>query len=291
MCEVNNADGTPHESNSRAQLREVLNAGGDKQDPWIGFEQEYTMFEGRTPLGWPEHGFPGPQGPYYCGVGTDDVYGRELAEEHARLCLEAGLMYYGLNAEVMPGQWEFQIGYRGDPNETGAALKISDHTWLARWIMYRASEEFGISVTLDNKPIKGDWNGAGMHANFSTNDTRDKAKGKDAIKAATDALAEKHAEHIILYGANLDERLTGDHETCDIDTFKVGDADRGCAIRIPQQVAEKGYGYFEDRRPGANADPYLISARIITTVCDDVPESVMKFTSWPRKNAKFAVAA
>lgn len=290
MCEVNNPDGTPHESNSRAQLRAVLDAGGAEQDPWIGFEQEYTMFEGRTPLGWPEHGFPGPQGPYYCGVGTDEVYGRELAEEHARLCLDAGLMYYGLNAEVMPGQWEFQIGFRGDENETGSALKVSDHTWFARWIMYRASEEFGISVSLDNKPIKGDWNGAGMHANFSTNDTRDKAKGAAAIEAATKALAEKHAEHITVYGADLDERLTGDHETCDINTFKVGDADRGCSIRIPQQVAQKGYGYFEDRRPGANADPYLVSARLIATVCD-VPESVMQFTSWPRKDAKFAVAA
>jgi len=290
MCEVNNPDGTAHESNSRAQLREVLASGGEEQDPWVGFEQEYTMFEGRKPLGWPEHGFPGPQGPYYCGVGTDEVFGRELAEEHARLCLEAGLMFYGINAEVMPGQWEFQIGFRGDDKEKASALKICDETWLARWIMYRASEEFGISVTLDNKPVKGDWNGAGMHTNFSTNDTRDKSKGKAAIEAATKKLAEKHNEHIVLYGADLDERLTGLHETCDINTFKVGDADRGCSIRIPAQVAQKGYGYFEDRRPGANADPYLVSARLIATVCD-VPESVMKFSSWPRKDAKFAVAA
>lgn len=291
MCEVYNSDGeTPHESNSRAQLRAVLDAGAAEQEPWCGFEQEYTFFKGRQPLGWPEHGFPRPQGPFYCGVGADEVYGREIVEDHAQLCLDAGLLFYGINAEVMPGQWEFQIGYRGDDSEDVGAMTAADHTWLGRWLLYRVAEEYGVTVSTDNKPMKGDWNGAGMHVNFSTNDTRDKTKGKAAIKAATDKLAQKHEEHITLYGAANAERLTGAHETCGIDTFKVGTADRGCSIRIPQPVAIKGYGYFEDRRPGANADPYLVAARICATVCD-VPESIMKFSSWPRQDAKFAIAA
>lgn len=284
MCEVYDPDGeTPHESNSRAQLREVLDAGADKQDPWLGFEQEYTLFKDRTPLGWPDQGFPGPQGPYYCGVGADQVFGRDIAEDHAVMCQEAGLMYYGMNAEVMPGQWEFQIGYRGRDDEKADAMTISDHTWIARWILYRVSEEYGVTVSTDNKPVKGDWNGAGMHTNVSTNDTRDKAKGRQAIKDAVDALEAKHNEHIVLYGAGLADRLTGDHETCDINTFKSGAADRGCSIRIPRPVEQKGYGYFEDRRPGANADPYLVAARICATVCG-VDEAVMKFSSWPRKD-------
>lgn len=290
MCEVMNADGSVHESNSRAQLRAVLDAGADKEDPWFGFEQEYTMFRERTPLGWPEYGFPGPQGPYYCGVGADEVFGREVAEAHAELCLDAGLMYYGLNAEVMPGQWEFQTGFRGDENEPASALKICDQTWIARWLLYRVGEEFGVHISTDNKPVKGDWNGAGMHTNVSTVSTRDKSKGKAAIDAAVKALGERHQEHIRLYGAGLAERLTGLHETCDINTFKAGTADRGCSIRIPAPVAEKGYGYFEDRRPGANADPYLVAARIATTICG-LPDSLMQFDSWPRKDAKFAVAA
>lgn len=290
MCEVYNPDDTPHESNSRAQLRAVLDAGAAKQQPWGGFEQEYTLFSQRIPLGWPEYGFPGPQGPYYCGVGADEVFGRDIVEDHAQACLEAGMLYYGLNAEVMPGQWEFQIGWRGDKNEPGDILTAADHTWLGRWLLYRIAEEYGVAVSTDNKPVKGDWNGAGMHTNFSTKDMRDPKKGKKAIEDAIKALGTKHAEHIALYGHALEERLTGAHETCDIKTFKAGDADRGASIRIPKPVALKGYGYFEDRRPGANADPYLVAARLCTTVCG-VDESVMKFTSWPRKDNKFAVAA
>ena len=111
ICEVLNPDGTPHITNSRAQLRDILDAGAAKSNPWIGFEQEYTLFskETRTPLGWPQNGYPAAQGPYYCGVGADEVFGRELAEAHAEACIEAGILYYGMNAEVMPGQWEFQI--------------------------------------------------------------------------------------------------------------------------------------------------------------------------------------
>jgi glutamine synthetase len=282
MCEVMNPDGTPHESNSRAQLRAVLDAGADSQDPWIGFEQEYTLFSHRDPLGWPEDGFPGPQGPYYCGVGAREVFGRELAEAHARACNDAGIVFYGINAEVMPGQWEFQVGFRGDENEPKDVLTISDHMWIARWLLSRLGEDYGVHASFDNKPVKGDWNGAGMHTNFSTNDTRNPEKGMDAINKAVESLSSKHEEHIKMYGYGLNERLTGDHETCDISTFKHGVADRGCSIRIPQGVNLKGYGYFEDRRPGANSDPYLVAARLCTSVCD-VDESVMTFTSWPRE--------
>jgi len=267
MCEVYNADGTPHETNGRAKLRQIMAAGGDAHKPWIGFEQEYTLFQNRQPLGWPDNGFPGPQGPYYCGVGAEEIFGRPLAEEHAIKCIEAGIFYYGLNAEVMPGQWEFQIGHRGVSGEEADVLTTSDHLWLARWLLYRLGEEYGIRVSFDNKPIKGDWNGAGMHTNFSTTKTRDPQTGKETIDNAVKALEQKHSQHIPVYGDKLEERLTGLHETCDIHTFKSGVSDRGASIRIPQEVALKGYGYFEDRRPGANANPYLVSAALVASVC------------------------
>jgi len=281
LCEVLNPDGSPHISNSRAQLRTILEAGAKKSDPWIGFEQEYTLFEGSTPLGWPNYGFPPPQGPYYCGVGSQRVFGRNIAEEHAKICNDAGIIFYGINAEVMPGQWEFQIGFRGNEEDNSSILNISDHLWFARWLLHKVSEKYNIHVSFDNKPIKGDWNGAGMHTNFSTNETRDKIKGMKAINKAIKQLESKHEEHIALYGSNLSDRLTGDHETCDINTFKYGVADRGSSIRIPQGVHLKGYGYFEDRRPGANADPYLVSSRLCTSVCN-IDENLMTFKKWPR---------
>ena len=269
MCEVINPDGiTPHPSNTRAKLRAVLDKGAAEQDPWFGFEQEYTMFKRNIPLGWPEHGYPAPQGPYYCGVGSEQIFGRDLANEHAQACLDAGLMYYGMNAEVMPGQWEFQVGYRGAKGEHADALTVCDHTWLARWLIHRISEDYDVHISIDNKPVKGDWNGAGMHTNFSTMPMRDKKTGKKTLDEVIARLAKKHKEHLVHYGDRLEERLTGLHETSSMYEFSAGDANRACSVRIPRMVAQNGYGYLEDRRPGANADPYMVAARITATICD-----------------------
>jgi glutamine synthetase len=273
MCEVMNEDSTPHESNARSKLRAVLDAGAAKEDPWFGFEQEYTLFRGRDPLGWPKGGYPAPQGPFYCGVGADEVYGRPLVEKHTDACIDAGLMIYGTNAEVMPGQWEFQIGYRGFKGESANPLTVSDHLWISRWLLYRLGEDFNINATLHPKPVKGDWNGAGAHTNFSTNATRDEATGMDAIKVAITKLKKRHVEHIAVYGAGLSDRLTGQHETCSIDDFRSGVADRGASIRIPRHVSENGHGYLEDRRPGANADPYRVCEAILRTVCINETET------------------
>jgi len=267
LCEVQNADGGAHASNRRATLRAVMAKIEVGTDPWVGFEQEYTLYRDGRPLGFPSNGFPGPQGPYYCGAGVDRAFGRDIVEAHAKACVDAGLRIYGLNAEVMPGQWEFQIGYRGIEDESGHALVISDHVWIARWLLHRLGEQHGVEVSFDNKPVKGDWNGAGMHTNFSTAGTRNQDGGLEEIKAAIVNLEQRHAAHILHYGYKLDERLTGLHETCDINTFQWGVAHRGASIRIPHPVATKGYGYFEDRRPGANANPYVVAASLIATVC------------------------
>jgi glutamine synthetase len=258
MCEVMNADGSVHSTNSRAHLREIADQfKGEKS--WFGIEQEYTFFEGRNPLGWPEGGYPAPQGPFYCGVGADEVFGREIVEHHLELCLEAGLELSGINAEVMPGQWEYQVGPLGP-------LEVSDQLWVSRWLLYRISEDYGVSATLHPKPVKGDWNGAGAHINFSTKSMREKG-GIEVINSACEKLSKKHNEHINVYGAHNEQRLTGKHETCSIGEFRYGVSDRGASIRIPMQTANDGYGYLEDRRPSANMDPYQACAALIETTC------------------------
>jgi glutamine synthetase len=258
MCEVMNPDGTPHESNTRARLREMTEKYKD-QEPWFGIEQEYTFMDGNKPLGWPHHGFPAPQGGYYCGVGYDEVFGRPIVEEHMRACLRVGLKIAGINAEVMPAQWEFQVGPLGP-------LEVSDQLWLSRWLLYRIAEEHKASATLYPKPVKGDWNGAGAHTNFSTKSMRQPG-GLKVIEEACEKLKLKHKEHIAVYGANNEERLTGLHETCSINDFRYGVRDRGSSIRIPATTAENGCGYLEDRRPAANMDPYQVCAILLETVC------------------------
>jgi len=258
MCEVMNPDGSVHDSNTRAHLRSVAEQYVD-QESWFGIEQEYTFFQGRVPLGWPEGGYPAPQGPFYCGVGADEVYGRDIVEEHLELCIEAGLEISGINAEVMPGQWEYQVGPLGP-------LDAADQLWLSRWLLYRIAEDYGVSATLHPKPVKGDWNGAGAHTNFSTKSMRAEG-GLKVIEAACEALGNKHDDHIAIYGAHNEERLTGLHETCSIQDFRYGVSDRGASIRIPMATANDGYGYLEDRRPSANMDPYKVCAALIETTC------------------------
>lgn len=274
LCEVMNPDRTAHSSNTRAGLREVLEAGAGGAEPWVGFEQEYTLFRDGRPIGFPDGDEPEQQGPYYCGVGTGRVYGRDLIEAHTQACIDAGIMIYGTNAEVMPGQWEFQVGYRGVESEIADVLTISDHLVIARWLLHRLSEHHGIRVSFDPKPAKGDWNGAGNHTNFSTRSMRCKATGMRAISEAVERLSLRHNAHIAGYGAGLADRLTGAHETCSITTFKSGVADRGASIRVPRSVAIDGCGYLEDRRPGANCDPYTVCTLLLETICLGAMEPV-----------------
>jgi len=264
LCEACLPDGnlTPIPSNTRNAAAEVMKKAAASL-PWFGIEQEYTLFEndGRTPLGWPKNGFPAPQGPYYCSVGAENAFGRRVVESHYRACLYAGINISGVNAEVMPGQWEYQVG-------PCVGIAGGDEIWLSRYIMQRVCEDFGVRVSYDPKPIPGDWNGTGAHTNYSTEAMRNDG-GFKVIIEAVEKLEKKHDEHIAVYGQGNERRLTGHHETAPITQFSYGVANRGASIRIPRQAKLEGKGYMEDRRPASNMDPYVVTAKIVqTTVLD-----------------------
>ncbi len=255
MTEVLNADGTPHSSNGRATIDD------DDSDFWFGFEQEYFLWHpaNNLPYGFPESGYPRPQGPYYCGVGADHAFGREVVEEHLDLCLEAGINVEGINAEVAMGQWEFQVFAKG-------AKEAGDQVWVGRYLLERTAEKYGLAINWHPKPVTGDWNGSGMHANFSNSVLRN-AGTEDAYKTICEAFIPEVDSHIEVYGADNHLRLTGLHETQAIDQFSYGISDRGASIRIPIATVENGWkGWLEDRRPASNGDPYKVAARIIKTV-------------------------
>eukprot|EP00063_Salmo_salar_P020952 XP_013995787.1 PREDICTED: glutamine synthetase-like [Salmo salar] len=261
LCEVLKYNHKPAETNLRLTCKKVMDMV-ENQVPWFGMEQEYTILgtDGH-PFGWPNNGFPGPQGPYYCGVGSDKAYGRDIVEAHYRACLYAGVMICGTNAEVMPAQWEFQVG----PCE---GINMGDHLWVARFILHRVCEDFGVVASFDPKPIPGNWNGAGCHTNFSTKEMREEG-GLKAIEESIERLGKRHSYHIRAYdpkgGLDNARRLTGHHETSNIHEFSAGVANRGASIRIPRTVGQEKKGYFEDRRPSANCDPYAVTEALIRT--------------------------
>jgi glutamine synthetase len=256
LCEVLTPDMEPHPSNTRSAAVAAYEKYKD-QVPWFGLEQEYTFFKDGRPHGWPVGGYPAPQGGYYCGVGADEIWGRDVVEDHTAACIKAGIEISGTNAEVMIGQWEFQIGPLGP-------IEVGDHLWMARWLLYRIAEDYNISAHLNPKPVEGDWNGAGAHTNFSTKEMR---SSYEPIVAACEALGTKAEMHIQHYGAGIERRLTGLHETAPWTEYSYGVSDRGASVRIPWQVAQEQKGYIEDRRPNANMDPYTVTRLITDTVC------------------------
>ena len=261
----------PLSSNSRAAAADIFNHPDvAAEEPWFGIEQEYTLLDATTrwPIGWPPGGYPAPQGPYYCGVGADRMFGRSIAEAHYTACHFAGLDVGGLNAEVMPGQWEFQVG-------PCVGVDSGDQLWVARYILQRVCELTGnVVVTFDPKPVPGDWNGAGAHTNYSTRSMREKSLGGiKEIERAINRLKERHEEHIAKYGSGNERRLTGKHETAAMSDFTWGIADRGASIRVGNETYAKGAGYMEDRRPSANMDPYVVTSMLASTTLLSPSES------------------
>ncbi|KAL5164225.1 Glutamine synthetase nodule isozyme [Glycine soja] len=242
ICDTYTPAGEPIPTNKRHDAAKVFSHPDVvAEETWYGIEQEYTLLQKdiQWPLGWPVGGFPGPQGPYYCGVGADKAFGRDIVDAHYKACLYAGINISGINGEVMPGQWEFQVG-------PSVGISAGDEVWAARYI------------------LEGDWNGAGAHTNYSTKSMRNDG-GYEVIKTAIEKLGKRHKEHIAAYGEGNERRLTGRHETADINTFLWGVANRGASVRVGRDTEKAGKGYFEDRRPASNMDPYVVTSMIADT--------------------------
>jgi glutamine synthetase len=260
MCDCYTPQGEPIPTNKRYNAAKIFSHPDVAAEvPWYGIEQEYTLLQKDVswPIGWPVGGYPGPQGPYYCAAGADKAFGRDVVDAHYKACIYAGINISGINGEVMPGQWEFQVG-------PSVGISAGDEIWVARYILERITEMAGVVLSLDPKPIKGDWNGAGAHTNYSTKSMREPG-GYEVIKKAIEKLGKRHTEHIAAYGEGNERRLTGRHETADINTFKWGVANRGASIRVGRDTEKEGKGYFEDRRPASNMDPYVVTGMIAET--------------------------
>lgn len=259
FCETYTPNGEPLKNNHRHWANKIFNEKLE-EEPWFGLEQEYFIIDNNSnqPLGYEESK---NQGQFYCSVGAGNAYGREVVEKHLEYCIHAGIKISGVNAEVAPGQWEFQVG-------PCVGIEQGDHLWMARYILQRVSELYGYRINFEPKPLKGKWNGSGCHTNFSTKNMREGTndkKGIDFIMDAINELEKNHDLHMKYYGTNNEERMTGEHETASFDKFSYGIASRGKSIRIGNENFKNEKGYFEDRRPSSNCDPYLVTGIIFKT--------------------------
>ena len=266
MCDTYKPDGEPLINNHRHWANNIFEKDL-KQKPWFGIEQEYFLIDKHQnlPLGMDKgmENMKKKQGKYYCSVGTNNAFGRMIAEEHLLVCLEAGISISGINAEVAPGQWEFQIG-------PCMGISQGDHLWIARYFLHKITEKYNVLVCLHPKPIKGDWNGSGCHTNYSTENMRNGTDGKLGIEYINEAIGKlelKHNEHMKVYGEYNNLGMTGEHETASFNKFSSGIANRGASIRIGNANYKNQKGYFEDRRPSSNCDPYLVIGKIFETTC------------------------
>ena len=186
---------------------------------------------------------------------------RKIVEEHLDICLDAGINHEGINAEVAKGQWEFQIFGKG-------SKKAADEMWVARYILQRLTEKYGLDVEYHCKPLGAIPTGtAPACTRTSPPPICVKTGGKEYFLALMAAFEKNTKEHIAVYGPDNHLRLTGHHETQSIDQFSWGIADRGASIRVPHSFANNGFrGYLEDRRPNSQGDPYQIASRILETI-------------------------
>ena len=279
MCDTYQPNGKHHKTNHRYWADDLFNQKLD-EEPWFGLEQEYFLTDkedarptregkywflgfGTRRFGETRRGaaYPNIQGQYYCSAGAENSFGRNVSEEHLHCCIKAGIKISGINGEVAPGQWEFQIG----PCE---GIVQGDHLWMARYILLRVAEKYNIIVNFEPKPFQGDWNGSGCHTNYSTKRMRED-NGLELIIKTIKKLEQKHNEHMKLYGSDNEKRMTGNHETASFNKFTYGIGNRGCSVRIGNDTYKNKKGYFEDRRPSSNCDPYLVIGKIFkTTVLD-----------------------
>jgi glutamine synthetase len=262
LCDTYLPNGQPHTTNNRSKAKELFDKKLDEV-PWFGLEQEYFMIDTKTkkPLGLNNDFLK--QGQYYCSIGAENAFGRNLVEEHLEACLYAGLKISGINAEVAPGQWEFQVG----PCE---GIEAGDHMWIARYLLGRLSEKYDVRIEYHPKPILENINGSGCHCNFSTVSMREGTQEKTGLEIIDEALVKlslKHMEHMEVYGEGNQKRMTGLHETAKYDEFSFGRANRGRSVRIGNETINSKKGYFEDRRPASNCDPYLVTSKIFETTC------------------------
>jgi glutamine synthetase len=244
LCETYKENGEPMSNNYRQNAVKIFN-DNKEIEPMFELEQDYFIINpnNNKPLGFPISGYPEPEGDYFCSIGTLNNFGRKIADLHYKLCLVAGVNIYSISANVAPGQWKFQIGQCN-------GIEAGDHMMIARYILDRIGELNNVCIDYSEKPVQGNWNHSKCCVNYSTRHMRRGLGDKRGIDFITDAikkLKKNNDDYVNILNYNTDTNM-------DMNNF----------ITIPNEVNVKECGYFEDKRPPANINPYLLTSTILS---------------------------
>ncbi len=255
LCATYDINNNPLSNNYYDKAKEIFITKGLKLElePWFGLEQEYFICDSQNNIIINNN-----SNIYYCSPINQDQDEVKIVNEHLEACINAGIKISGTNAEVVQHQWEFQIG----PVE---GLDAGNQLMMARYLLNIIAAKYNKYINYHPKPIS-DVNGSGCHINFSTNAMRNE-NGLDFIKDAIEKLKENHVYHMKNYGIHNDKRMTGKYETADYNIFTWGIGSRNTSVRIGNDTYKNKKGYFEDRRPASNINPYLATSIIFETCC------------------------
>lgn len=240
-----NKDGiiTPTVDNYRYGAINIFNE--TNLNPKFGFEQEFYLIDNENHEKLSSLTNISNKDNNYCRTTTKYTY---IMNEFYNLCLSCKIGIVGWNAEVAPFQFEYQI--------FGNGIDACDDLVMSRYVLERYMIDNNYEIKYDPK-LYENLSGSGCHINYS--DVRSKEYMDKYIKA----LGETHNDLMKVYGENNNKRLTGLHETSSYSVFTYGVGDRYKSVRIPNSTALGLTNYFEDRRPGANINPYMACGALV----------------------------
>ena len=248
VCELMLDENKSHSSNERNRSIKVLE---NYEDVNMSFTLDFFVTKKNVPVAFLSNPPPSQQGIFYCGVGGDIAVGQECANDIFQNANRADLNVTQLSGGVAPSQWTIKL-------EGTAKVKLLDDLICLRYIIAKSAEKYGVTICFHPQLLKEEWNGSACLIEYSNDKMRTDKECNYIRNTVIKNLDKTHAEYVSKCGEDNNRRLIGTNNTSKNDEFTSAVGKYDCSVRIPKLTNVRGHGSIEDRRPGANMDPYVV---------------------------------